>query len=104
MTDQPSSDDSPSTEPTSRGTDPGVEWQSPLAAGLRLWRESVLAAVGVLAFLAGANGWLYVLDADYLWSGGYTLFTLLGDLAYLFVGVFLLFAAAGAAARRVRDA
>jgi len=54
MSDSPSSD-AHSTEP--RPSTP----ETPLFVGLTLWRESVVATVGLRSLPAGAHGWLAVL-------------------------------------------
>ncbi|MGB9963542.1 hypothetical protein [Halobacterium hubeiense] len=74
---------------------------SPLAAGAALWREALLAWVGLPLALAGLNGWLYFLRSENA-VYRYGLADLLRDAALTFAGVYLVVLAAGSAATRLR--
>lgn len=103
MADSPSSDHSgnSTTRPRTEEADPGSP-NSPLLFATRLWREGVLAALGVLAFSTGFNGWWFFVDNGFD-NFEYTILDLFGDLAYLVVGTVVLFVAVGSALRRVRS-
>jgi|GEM_PF-2585495 len=74
---------------------------SPLVVGVTLWREGVVASLGLLALLTGGHGVWFVLGGG-LTDWQYTTVNLAGDLAYLFAGVFLLVAAVGSTVTRLR--
>ncbi|WP_232701134.1 hypothetical protein [Halobacterium wangiae] len=94
--------DSPSSDVHGTETRPTTP-ETPLFVGLTLWRESVVAAVGLLSLLTGAHGWTTVLGGA-LSGWGYTPLNLLLDLGWVVLGVYLLVGAAGSAARRLARA
>lgn len=85
----------------SEEADPGTP-NSPLVIGFTLWRESVLASLGTLALLTGLHGWWFLLGNG-LDQSGYTVTSLVGDLAYVFAGLLLVVAAVGSATLRIRS-
>jgi hypothetical protein len=74
---------------------------TPLFVGVALWRQSLVATVGLLALLTGVHGWLTAMGGA-LSDWGYTPLNLLLDTGWVVLGVFLLFGAVGSAARRFR--
>ncbi|MFB6269073.1 MAG: hypothetical protein ABEH83_03960 [Halobacterium sp.] len=103
MADSPASGDAPDrpSDPPTEEADPGSP-DSPLLFGVTLWRDSVVASLGVLVLAAGVEGWWYFVGNGFdNWE--YTVIDLVGDLAFVFAGTFLLFVALGAAGRRVRS-
>jgi hypothetical protein len=95
-----SDDREPDSPRPNEESDPGSP-DSPLLFGVTLWRDSAVAALGLLVLSAGAEGWWFFVGNGFdQWE--YTVIDLVGDIAFVFAGAFLLFAAAGAAARRVR--
>ena len=91
--------DSPSSE-AHGDVAPTATPETPLGVGLTLWRESVVATVGLRSLPAGAHGWLAVLGGA-LSGRGYTPLNLLLDLGWVVLGVYLLVGAVGSAAQRV---
>lgn len=85
----------------SSDADPTDDWR-PLAAGMALWRETVLAWVGLPLVLAGLNGWLYFLRGEFA-SFRYGFLDLFRDAGFVLVGLYVLFVAVGSATRRLRS-
>ncbi|MCG1002571.1 MULTISPECIES: hypothetical protein [Halobacterium] len=101
MSDSPSSGDADAGNPhvPERG-EPDTS-PSPLAVGVTLWREGVVAFLGLVALLTGVHGFWFVLGGGF-YDYQYEVWDLAGDLAYLLAGVFLLVVAVGSAATRLR--
>ncbi len=101
MSASPSSDDADAGNPHVPERDEPDTAPPPLAVGVTLWREAVVAALGLVTLLTGLHGFWFVLGGGF-YDYEYTVWNLAGDLAYLFAGVFLLVVAVGSAATRLR--
>ena len=101
MSDSPASDDADAGNPHVPERGEPDSSPSPLVVGVTLWREAVVAALGLLALLTGVHGYWFVLGGGF-YDYQYTDVNLVGDLAFLFAGVILVFAAVGSAATRLR--
>ncbi|MCD2201176.1 hypothetical protein LPA44_14955 [Halobacterium sp. KA-4] len=101
MSDSPSSGDADTGNPHVPERGESDTSPSPLVVGVRLWREGLVAFLGLVALLTGVNGYWFVLGGG-LDEWGYTALNLAGDLAFLLAGVFLLVVAVGSVATRLR--